>query len=181
MLLSEANIDKIYGISVLDKITRNKYNVICVHKNNGYFDNKDIIALRYHTVNKDIIIPHKEAFNFIVDFSGITKASRHDIATIFGGDRNFRLKEYAEIQNELQGAEIIISMINDYGYEEDALILYEKSNKLFIVEASHCSCNEFFGKWDPQEYSYEALKKRKFGGNKYLQLYIEEITKERNL
>jgi len=47
-------------------------------------------------------------------------------------------------------------------YEGSAFVLYTKNNKMYEVNAGHCSCNGLEGQWQPEETSKESLEHRFF-------------------
>lgn len=63
----------------------------------------------------------------------------------------------AEADN-LRGSEVIIARIDTDGYEETAFVLFQMPNgTLFEVNASHCSCYDFEGDWQPEATTWAAL------------------------
>jgi len=97
--------------------------------------------------------------------------SKVQIAKIFAGgyiNLNRRLseseeKEFRDIIASLNDAKIIVSMGDDEFYSQIILVIFEKHDKLYIVEGSHCSCGDFKGQWEPAEYSYTAMLMRSWG------------------
>lgn len=55
--------------------------------------------------------------------------------------------------------QIIIAILNNYGYEEDSyfLMIQKKTGKLHENFAGHCSCYGFEGQFEPEETSVEYL------------------------
>lgn len=68
---------------------------------------------------------------------------------------------HAKILSDLDGAKIVLALIENYGYEESAIVVYEKDGRLYETNGSHCSCYGFEGTWSPEETSMEALRMRK--------------------
>lgn len=71
------------------------------------------------------------------------------------------IKEYEAPANALDGAEVLLAWYGYGSYEGDSFVLFRKDGKLWEVNASHCSCYGLEGKWEPEETSIEALKKRR--------------------
>ena len=67
-------------------------------------------------------------------------------------------KSYHITDEDLEGVDILYSEYECYPYEGYSIVLFKKDEKLFIVEASHCSCDALEGKWDPIETCEEALR-----------------------
>jgi len=93
--------------------------------------------------------------------------NKTEITNIFESGYINDSEEYDQVENsiiekDLEGAELLVSIGNSYGYEEEMLVIYEKDGRLYIVEASHCSCYDFSGQWSPSEYSYKAMLMRKW-------------------
>ena len=42
----------------------------------------------------------------------------------------------------------------------DALVFFERGGMLFEVHASHCSCYDLEGQWEPEETTREAIAMR---------------------
>lgn len=61
---------------------------------------------------------------------------------------------------DINDDEIIFACYNHSGYEGNALIIFKRDNKLFEVNAGHCSCYGLEGQWEPEETTIEALKHR---------------------
>lgn len=68
-------------------------------------------------------------------------------------------KEFEITDEDLQGVEILYAVYRIDSYEGESLILFKKDDKLFIVDASHCSCHGLEGGWCPIETNEEVLKK----------------------
>lgn len=57
--------------------------------------------------------------------------------------------------------EILLASYADDGcYGGDAYVLFRKDNKLYEVNACHCSCFGIEGQWEPEETSIESIKHR---------------------
>ena len=62
----------------------------------------------------------------------------------------------------LDDADIIVAHIQSHGdYEEKAFVLFARNGVAHEVNASHCSCDSFFGQWEPEVVTPEALLMRK--------------------
>jgi len=53
--------------------------------------------------------------------------------------------------------QIIIAILNNYGYEEDSYFLLEKNGRLYENFGSHCSCYGFENQFNPEETQIEYL------------------------
>ena len=51
----------------------------------------------------------------------------------------------------------IFAELNSYSYEEDARIIFTIGDKIYEVQAAHCSCNDFDETWEPHEVTIEYL------------------------
>lgn len=60
---------------------------------------------------------------------------------------------------------ILVACYTYEDYSGNAFVLFEKDNKLFEVNGSHCSCNGLEGQWEPEEVSHAELKHRVKEGN----------------
>lgn len=67
-------------------------------------------------------------------------------------------KEYELTDAELEGVEILYAVYQTGCYDGESLVLFKKEGKIYIVNASHCSCNGLEGCWDPVETNEKALK-----------------------
>lgn len=67
-------------------------------------------------------------------------------------------KEYEITDKELIGVDILYAIYETGCYDGQSLVLFKKDDKLYIVNASHCSCNGLEGQWDPVETNEQALK-----------------------
>lgn len=67
-------------------------------------------------------------------------------------------KEFEITDEDLEGIEILFALYRTGSYDGTALVLFKKKEKLYIVEASHCSCHGLEGQWEPVETNEEALK-----------------------
>ena len=86
------------------------------------------------------------------------------------------ISEFSIDSSELEGAEILLAYyhVGDYGCDSSAFVLYKKDDKLWEVNASHCSCyglsqagysGETESQWDPEETTVEALEHRATKGS----------------
>ena len=72
-------------------------------------------------------------------------------------------KEFAITgSTRVKDTEILFAFYGTAPYEGDAIVIFERTGKLFEVNASHCSCYGLEDQWAPEETSWEALKIRKF-------------------
>ncbi len=56
------------------------------------------------------------------------------------------------------GVEIELAVYEQESYEGHACVVFRQDEKLYSVEASHCSCNELNGQWCPVETTRGALE-----------------------
>lgn len=71
--------------------------------------------------------------------------------------------EQFEIESAvLDGLEILHAHYSNENYEGNAFVLYRKDNKLYEVNADHCSCYGLERQWDPEETTAEAVSLRSF-------------------
>ena len=76
-------------------------------------------------------------------------------------------KEYDITDADLEGINILYAVYRIGSYEGQSLVLFEKDNKLFIVDANHCSCYGLEGQWSPDETNEAALKMEVKAKSKY--------------
>lgn len=55
---------------------------------------------------------------------------------------------------------ILIAVYDCPPYQGYAFVLFEKDGQLYEVNASHCSCYDLSGQWEPEETNYEYLSCR---------------------
>ncbi len=67
-------------------------------------------------------------------------------------------KEFEITNDDLQGVEILFAVYRIGSYDGQSLVLFKKDDKLYIVDASHCSCYGLEGLWEPVETNEKALK-----------------------
>lgn len=59
----------------------------------------------------------------------------------------------------LDGARVLYAVLNSYGYEESACVIFERDGKLYETGGSHCSCYGFEGQFSPAtEVTRESLR-----------------------
>jgi hypothetical protein len=104
---------------------------------------------------------------------------RHAFLEGYGGKVNE--PEATSFAADMAG--LIVGVLDSWTYEEAAHFIFERGGKLFEVTASHCSCDGFEGRWEPEEISWEQLAMRPAGWISYdteeACEYIEEIVKQR--
>lgn len=69
-------------------------------------------------------------------------------------------ERFGEDVAKLSALECVLASYEIDGYEGSAYVLFRDGGKLYEVVASHCSCNELEGQWEPEETSFEALALR---------------------
>jgi hypothetical protein len=68
--------------------------------------------------------------------------------------------QFSAPADALAGAVVHYARCQYEDYQGSAIVIFEKDGKLFEVYGSHCSCNGLEGQWEPEETSWEALKRR---------------------
>lgn len=56
--------------------------------------------------------------------------------------------------------EIIFAGYSYEGYEGDALVIFRKGRKYYVVNGSHCSCYGLENQWDPEEYASKSILRK---------------------
>jgi hypothetical protein len=85
-----------------------------------------------------------------------TRAKTVEEIVEFGFDDGYGDGQENKVRKGLEGAKIIFAEYMSESYEGSCFILFEKGEKLFVVESSHCSCNGL--DWSPSEVTLdEAL------------------------
>lgn len=85
-------------------------------------------------------------------------------ASDWSNENEFVNKRKSDILESLKDAEILFAAYGGRFYEGCAFVLFRKNNKLFEVNASHCSCFGLEGTWEPEETTLVALNLRKEKG-----------------
>lgn len=67
-------------------------------------------------------------------------------------------KEYEITDEDLRGVEILYAAYESGCCDGQSLVLFKQDDKLYIVDAAHCSCYGLEGQWDPVETNEKALK-----------------------
>ncbi len=67
-------------------------------------------------------------------------------------------EEYDIDDSDLVDVDILYAAYETGYYCGSSIVLFKKDEKLFIVEAGHCSCYGLEGQWDPVETNEQALK-----------------------
>lgn len=84
---------------------------------------------------------------FLGEYSGYSKNEViEDISSNYDVERQI-VEQY----------EILIAILNNYGYEEDSYLLMLKDGVLYENFGSHCSCYGFEGQFEPEETLVEYL------------------------
>lgn len=66
-------------------------------------------------------------------------------------------KEYEITDEQLQGYEILFACYETGCYDGSSIVLLKKDDKLYIIDAGHCSCYGLEGQWYPVETTKELL------------------------
>lgn len=73
-------------------------------------------------------------------------------------------REMDEAVKRYEDINILFASYGEDNYSGDAWVLFEKENKLYEVNGSHCSCYGLEGQWDPEEVSLIELENRLTNG-----------------
>ena len=84
--------------------------------------------------------------------------SKEDVISDFWPNRLWSVT--AQYEGELDGAEILLASYSCENYSGDAFVLFERDDKLFEVNGSHCSCFGLEGQWDESETTKAELQHR---------------------
>jgi hypothetical protein len=76
---------------------------------------------------------------------------------------SYKLKE-EQITIVHKDEKILFASYGTDNYSGDAFVLFEKNDKLFEVNGSHCSCYGLENQWEPEETTIELLTKRLIDG-----------------
>lgn len=68
------------------------------------------------------------------------------------------IREFTAPADALEGAFMLLARYQYEDYSGEAVVIYEKDDKIFEVHDSHCSCNGLEGQWQPEETSWDALR-----------------------
>ena len=55
--------------------------------------------------------------------------------------------------------EVLFAAYEYENYSREALVLFKRDDKLWLVEGSHCSCEGLEGQWVPEESSPEVVRR----------------------
>lgn len=92
---------------------------------------------------------------------------------------NFEIPE-----SSLDDATLLYASYTQEDYSGNALVVFERDGKPFLVSGGHCSCYGLEGQWEPEETNTEVLQKMLDGGGSYYSLgasdYEEEYHMEDN-
>lgn len=106
----------------------------------------------------------KDKFSLIADFGCIyiTKAKYEAEQSPYPNEKNWlKLKEkMKKALLEWSDINILFASYDCANCEGKAWVLLEKEEKLFEVNAEHCSCYGVEGQWKPKQVSLEELKHR---------------------
>lgn len=87
--------------------------------------------------------------------------SRNDVMRAFDrGDARWDSKVKPDVPNFPAAQEILLAYYEVDGYEGTAFVLYQQGNRLYEVNASHCSCHGLEGQWEPEATTWKALNLR---------------------
>lgn len=84
-------------------------------------------------------------------------------------------REYQLKDKDLEGVEILYAAYKTGSYDGQSIVLFKIGDKLFIVEADHCSCHGLEEKWDPIETNEDTLKKEILAKGRYFYREFESF------
>ena len=86
---------------------------------------------------------------------------------------------------EQRGVHILYAEYDCPSYEGSAFVLFTtQDGKLFEVNGSHCSCDDFWGQWEPEETTAEAVLARPRVPSRakdQVKLYLQSALARRNM
>jgi len=69
------------------------------------------------------------------------------------------------LKDELDGVTILLASYGQWSYEGNAFVLFERGEKLYEVNGSHCSCYGLERQWEPEETTVADLRYRMTHGD----------------
>lgn len=72
--------------------------------------------------------------------------------------KDFIVKEFREKEEVIDKITVIVSWVDDGGYDSSFFILYEQDGQYYSVDASHCSCYGYEDQWKPILTTKEFIK-----------------------
>ncbi len=76
--------------------------------------------------------------------------------------------------DQLENLSILFAAYDNEDYNACALVVYKTDDKLYLVEASHCSCYGLEQQWDPEEVCWGVLARMNISKSTS---YAEEFNK----
>ncbi len=67
-------------------------------------------------------------------------------------------EEFRITDDDLQGVEILFAVYRTGAYDGESIVLFKKDERLYLVDAGHCSCYGLEGQWDPVEVNEPVLR-----------------------
>lgn len=61
--------------------------------------------------------------------------------------------------DEAEPDKVYVAAYATEGYEGQAVVIYRRDNKFYVVEGSHCSCMGLEDQWTPEEYDADTMLK----------------------
>jgi hypothetical protein len=89
----------------------------------------------------------------------------------------FREKDREANKHQLKDIKILLSYYSYYNYSGDCFVLFTQNNRLYTVEAQHCSCYGLEGFWTPEEVTVDELVHLYFKGNFSKQPWSKSLAK----
>ncbi len=77
-----------------------------------------------------------------------------------GDSEEVLLSEFKIPESALDGVEILFAAYTYENYNGDAFVIFRKDDKLYEVNAGHCSCYGLEDQWEPEETTIKAIKHR---------------------
>lgn len=70
---------------------------------------------------------------------------------------------WGDVQNNFDMSEpepeVLFAAYEYENYSGEALVLFKRDDKLWLVDGSHCSCHGLEGQWAPEESSLEVVRR----------------------
>lgn len=89
-------------------------------------------------------------------------------------DENDIIESFILRGEDLENANILFAYYEYIdSYNAESFVLFEKDEKLYEVNASHCSCYGLEGQWEPEETTIEELLYRLDGWKWYAEDFLD--------
>ena len=78
----------------------------------------------------------------------------------WAGGLRVMMEDFHLSDEDMKGVTVLLADYTYESYEGDAFVLFAKGEKLWEVNASHCSCYGLENTWRPEETTVEGLRHR---------------------